>query len=88
MLNKQIEDEGMQFKTIKKIKLELKRLRNRQNTHKDDAKVARRKSHLKSKLRKLLKEPLSTTKFPSSRGRAESEEIESSGKTKGSDSYI
>ena len=78
----------MHFNTIKEIKLELKRIRKRQDTHKFNRKMVHRKGALRVKLWKLIREePRGVTTSKSSRparARAESENIR---KTKRSGQY-
>jgi len=76
----------MHFNTIKEIKLELKRIRKRQDKHKINRKMAHRKGVLRAMLWKLLREgPRAVTTSKSSRpARAESENIR---KTKSSGQY-
>ncbi len=80
--------EEMQLNTIKQIKIELKRLRNRQDLHNSNRKLSDRKSKLRALLWKLLRaQPRSTPSTRSGRSARTREESENIGKTKGSGKY-
>lgn len=78
----------MQLKTIGEIKLELKRLRKQQNLHRNDDKIARQKSKLRSMLWKLLRQqPHSKPSIKAKVSRPAKDESRSSSKIKGSRNY-
>ncbi|MHA1276310.1 MAG: hypothetical protein ACTSQI_05910 [Candidatus Helarchaeota archaeon] len=79
----------MQLKTIKDIKLELKRIRKRQETHKNNSKIIRRKNKLREKLWKLLKAQPRIKKSHKPRKKREIiEENEPRAKPKGTGQYL
>ncbi|NVM53698.1 MAG: hypothetical protein HWN66_08340 [Candidatus Helarchaeota archaeon] len=79
----------MPLNLIKKIKLELKRIRNRQNKHKSDAKNTRKKIKMRTVLWKLLREQSASKSSTKPRRKAKiKEEKETVRKTTGSGHYI
>jgi len=77
----------MQFRTIKEVKGELKRLRKRQDTHQYDALISRKKNQMRTLLWKLLKQKPYSREAAKTEKPAKTQEQESSGKTKRSSSY-
>ncbi len=79
----------MQLKTIKDIKLELRRIRKRQDKHNNNELLNRRKSQLREKLWKLLKAQPRTRKSPKpKRATPKTDESEHQGKPKGTGRYV
>ena len=77
----------MQFRTIKEVKGELKRLRKRQDTHHSDANINREKNHMRTLLWKLLKQTPYSREAAKGEKPEKTQEQESTGKTKRSSSY-
>ena len=77
----------MQFRTIKEVKGELKRLRKRQDPHQYDANINRKKNQMRSLLWRLLKQTPYSRAAAKTEKPAKTEAQASSGKTKRSSSY-
>jgi hypothetical protein len=77
----------MQFRTIKEVKGELKRLRKRQDTHQYDASISRKKNQLRSLLWRLLRQTPYSRKAAKREKPEKTQEQERTGKTKRSSSY-